>query len=203
MAPTLGQRLRYAREQRGLKIEDIAHSTRIPARRLRELEADDLTGCGGLTYAKSFLGSYAKEVGIDASEVLTQIQTPPLGGARDYHYLVQNHGQWVDDSRFPAMMPPKRTVSTPRTLGFVAVSVIVCLSIFGVSLWHASARGSWFSGLTKTVQPADPFEVRSVEIDGSGLSQAPVTAKTDEAADLGIIRRAEPTSPPPKAIPVE
>jgi len=184
-----------------LKIEDIAHSTRIPARRLRELEADDLTGCGGLTYAKSFLNSYAREMGVDASEVVTQIQTPPLGGARDYRYLMQNLGQWVDDSRFPAMMPPvKRTVSTPRTLGVVAALVIVVMSIFGVSQWRASAHSASIPGPQKDAATAEPFDVFDVNIETGGQSQTP-TAST-EAVDAGMVRRAEAVNPPPKAIPV-
>ena len=64
MAKTIGERLREAREQKSLSIEDVAHATRIHANTLRGLEDDDYSGFASTTYAKSFLNLYARHLEI-------------------------------------------------------------------------------------------------------------------------------------------
>src|ERR1700712_2785384 len=95
MTITLGHRLRLARESKGLSLQDIAHQTRIPVPRLRDLEEDTYTTFGSLTYARTFLKDYSHLMGVDAHEVLEEMHAPPLGGAQDYRYLVQTYGTWT------------------------------------------------------------------------------------------------------------
>src|SRR5689334_17793772 len=97
MPPTLGQRLKHAREARGLSLRDVEHTTRIPVARLQDLEEDRLNTFGGMAYAKSFLRSYSTMLEVDAGEVLNQLKPPPLGGTRDYRYLVETQGPWLTD----------------------------------------------------------------------------------------------------------
>jgi cytoskeleton protein RodZ len=88
MPPTLGQRLKHARDQRGLSLRDVEHATRIPVARLQDLEADRLNGLGGMTYARSFLRTYAALMEVHADDVLAKNNPPPLGVVRYYRYLV-------------------------------------------------------------------------------------------------------------------
>jgi cytoskeletal protein RodZ len=99
MPPTLGQRLKHAREKRGLTLRDVEHVTRISVARLQDLEDDKLNTFGGLTYAKSFLRAYAAMLDVNADEVLVQLKPPPLGGMRDYRYLVESQGPWISQRR--------------------------------------------------------------------------------------------------------
>ena len=140
MPPTLGQRLRHAREQLKLSPEDVAFKIKIPAARLRDLEDDAYTAFGSLTYARSFLKNYASFLGIDASDVLQHIQSPPLGGSRDYRYLIEDFGPWVDEGRsHSAMMPPHRSTITPRSLMIAAaVSVLALVTTVSVLVANSS-----------------------------------------------------------------
>ncbi len=70
MAETIGSRLRAAREAKGMSIEDIAFETRIHAKYVRALEADDYSNFASTTYAKSFLTLYSRFLGVDAAEAL-------------------------------------------------------------------------------------------------------------------------------------
>ena len=70
MAETIGSRLRAAREAKGMSIEDVAFETRIHARYVRCLEADDYSNFASTTYAKSFLTLYSRFLGVDAAEAL-------------------------------------------------------------------------------------------------------------------------------------
>ena len=56
---TVGERLRAAREEKGLSLEDIAAQTRIPRRHLESLENSDWEQLPAPTYTIGFAKSYA------------------------------------------------------------------------------------------------------------------------------------------------
>ena len=230
MPPTLGQRLRRARDERGWLLEEISHRTRIPLLRLRELEEDNLNGCGGMTYAKSFLRTYSEALGVDASDVLQQMHAPPLGGVRDYRYLVENHGHWVDDYRnTPAMEKPvARRFPGSRSFGVLAVVFLVAL-VLGVTLWPVRAWNNPKinkSTVLEAVKVAPPAASKPPEapVKTAALPaievKAPTIPEGDEFMVLGLDfnetpapepdllkefrdRPAQPSGePPPKAQPV-
>lgn len=87
MAKTVGERLRAARKQKSLSIEDVAHATRIHANTLRGLEDDDYSGFASTTYAKSFLNLYSRHLEIevdDALELFSHDDTAPIVSGANY-----------------------------------------------------------------------------------------------------------------------
>lgn len=79
--PTVGQRLRAAREEKGLGLEDIAAQTRIPQRHLEAIEASEWEKLPATTYTTGFAKSYASAVGLDRTEIGEQLRAE-LGGQR-------------------------------------------------------------------------------------------------------------------------
>src|SRR4051794_20691443 len=79
--PTVGQRLRAAREEKGLSLEDIAAQTRIPQRHLESIETADWDKLPAPTYTTGFAKSYASAVGLDRVEVGEQLRAE-MGGQR-------------------------------------------------------------------------------------------------------------------------
>jgi cytoskeletal protein RodZ len=79
--PTVGERLRAAREEKGLSLEDIAAQTRIPQRHLESLETADWDKLPAPTYTTGFAKSYASAVGLDRTEIGDQLRAE-MGGAR-------------------------------------------------------------------------------------------------------------------------
>ena len=71
---TAGQRLREAREAKGLSIEDIAAQTRIPTRHLASIEAGDWSKLPAATYSVGFAKNYASAVGLDRNEIGDQLR---------------------------------------------------------------------------------------------------------------------------------
>ncbi len=61
-AAALGQKLRSAREQLGLSIEDVSQAIKVQITALRQIEAGDFDALGPNVFAKGFLRSYAKHV---------------------------------------------------------------------------------------------------------------------------------------------
>lgn len=62
--PSFGQRLRTAREAKGLTHSDIAQRLRLPLRLIGRLEADDYSGMEQGVYLRGYLSSYARLVGV-------------------------------------------------------------------------------------------------------------------------------------------
>ncbi len=208
MPPTLGQRLKQARENMGLSLADVAHQTRIPAPRLKNMEDDNFNALGGMAYAKSFVQTYSGLLDVNADFVLEQMQAPPLGGKRDYRYLLETHGAWIS-RRGDFSAPPAKSMKQSRSPAAVlAIGSLVLIIGVGVLLGQAwlgdrknnantSVRGSAPAGPTK-----------------AGVTAAQTPASTREAAKPSsrpeIILPAEPATgvaktniTPPKALPVE
>jgi cytoskeletal protein RodZ len=78
---TVGQRLREAREAKGLSVEDIAAQTRIPTRHLTSLEVSEWDKLPAATYSVGFAKSYAAAVGLDRDEIGTSLRAE-MGGTR-------------------------------------------------------------------------------------------------------------------------
>ena len=78
---TVGQRLRAAREEKGLSLEDVAAQTRIPRRHLESLETSDWERLPAPTYTNGFAKSYATVVGLDRVEIGEQLRGE-MGGLR-------------------------------------------------------------------------------------------------------------------------
>jgi cytoskeleton protein RodZ len=70
MSLTLGEKLRQAREERGISISEVAEQTRISSLYLQSIENDDYKPLPGGIFNKGFVKSYAKFIGIDEQEAL-------------------------------------------------------------------------------------------------------------------------------------
>lgn len=78
---TVGQRLRAAREDKKLSLEDVAAQTRIPRRHLESLEESDWEKLPAPTYTIGFAKSYASAVGLERTEIGDQLRAE-MGGTR-------------------------------------------------------------------------------------------------------------------------
>jgi len=70
MSLTLGEKLRQAREERGISISEVAEQTRISPLYLESIEKDEYKILPGGIFNKGFVKSYAKYVGVDENEAL-------------------------------------------------------------------------------------------------------------------------------------
>lgn len=70
----VGERLRIAREQAGMTIEQLAAETRIPQRHLEHVEAGEWNSLPARTYATGFARTYAKAVGLDPRATVEEVR---------------------------------------------------------------------------------------------------------------------------------
>jgi cytoskeletal protein RodZ len=65
-----GRRLRVAREQRGISLQQIAASTKISVAVLEALERDDISKLPGGVFSRGFVRAYAIEVGLEPDQTV-------------------------------------------------------------------------------------------------------------------------------------
>jgi len=70
---SFGNRLHAAREARGLDLEACAHILKLPARVLRQLERDQYDGIDSKVYLASYIGKYARHLGINEASIQVEL----------------------------------------------------------------------------------------------------------------------------------
>ena len=133
--PTVGERLRAAREEKKLNLEDIAAQTRIPLRHLESIEAADWDHLPAPTYTVGFAKSYASSVGLDRTEIGEQLREE-MGGQR----FATSQTEVLEAA------DPARTM--PKWLVFGAIAAVILLIVVM----------SWLNrrSLDQTDEPAPP-----------------------------------------------
>jgi cytoskeleton protein RodZ len=136
----LGEILQRARQARGLTLEEVERDTRISRRYLQALENEDFGLLPAPVYARGFLRTYARYLGLEPATLLPLF---PVG--------------YVEE---PVLQPwPK--VATPRTWpssGLLAGGVVGVLILIVVLLYSLGGQGenghSFFGLQTATPETA-------------------------------------------------
>jgi hypothetical protein len=74
MAPELGQRLREARIERGIELSEAERATKIRTKFLRAMEEDRWEALPAPAYARGFLSTYARFLGLDDAALVDQLR---------------------------------------------------------------------------------------------------------------------------------
>jgi transcriptional regulator with XRE-family HTH domain len=126
-ANPVGDKLRQAREAKGLSLDDVAAMTRVPTRHLEHIDNGAWDSLPAITYSIGFARAYAKVVGLDASEVGSQLRaqlgSTPISSAATSYY----------EPADPARVPPK-------SLALVA-ALIALILLAGYFIWRNNAVG--------------------------------------------------------------
>lgn len=150
--PTVGERLRAAREEKGLSLEDVAAQTRIPQRHLESLESSDWDKLPAPTYTTGFAKSYATAVGLDRAEISEALRAE-MGGQR----AVVHQAEVFE----PA--DPARTM--PKWLVFGAIAAVIGVVILM----------SWLNERSLE-QPEEPRNAAMAEAPPAAQARAPAPA---------------------------
>src|SRR6185436_20738985 len=121
---TLGERLKRARETKGMSLDDVAGRTRIPIRHLQNIEREDWDALPAATYAVGFTRNYANAVGLDGAALARELRDR-IGGPSHRAAAPEYYAQ-AD----PARVPPK---------SLIFVVTFIALLVGAYLLWRSSA----------------------------------------------------------------
>ena len=159
--PTVGERLREAREKKKLSLEDIAAQTRIPQRHLEAIEAADWDRLPAPTYTVGFAKNYAGAVGLDRAEIGDQIRHE-MGSER------------IAAAQAEVFEPADPARTMPKGLVIGAVAAVIILIIL-MSWLNSRALNSPEENASSPQAAAAP------------VAQAPRPATPPAAAALGPV----------------
>jgi transcriptional regulator with XRE-family HTH domain len=132
MALTLGEKLRQAREARGVTVSEVAEQTRISSLYLEGIENDDYRALPGGVFNKGFVKSFAKFVGLDEQEAL-----------QDYSKLLAEAGEGnpVQETRTyrPSVLTDDRTRSS------IIPTMIFTAIILGLLTWGVISLVNYYN----------------------------------------------------------
>jgi cytoskeleton protein RodZ len=174
---SLGEKLRQAREARGVTISEIAEQTRISSHYLEAIESDDYRTLPGGIFNKGFVKSYAKYVGVDEQEAL-----------QDYAKLVseQTANQPEPEIRHrPEVLTDNNRGSMLPTLIFAAV-------ILGLMTWGILSAVAWWqtqqtATVASNVKPANVSPLANAVAAGSNTNVTTAPANTNTNTEVAPV----------------
>ncbi len=125
-APTFselpGQRLREAREARGLSVADVANTLKFGTRQIEALEADDYRNLQGSTFVRGFVRSYARFLKLAPEPLLDMlVAATPIAPA---------NVRPPEDTGVAMPMPGARRLSP-----WLAGAILLVLTAAGLIFW--------------------------------------------------------------------
>jgi len=135
---TVGQDLRAARLRRGDEIAQVSRALKIRKDHLEALEGDRLEDLPGKTYAIGFVRSYARHLGLDATEYVERFKRDISGRAEDKVHE-------------PAPIHQDEGRRLPQGWRIITGAVVI---LIGWGAWHLLS-----SGTSSSNQPVPPAPV--------------------------------------------
>lgn len=139
----IGTRLREAREKRGMSLREIAEVTRISVRVLEALEKNDISHLPGGIFSRSFVRSYAVQVGLDPEAAVEDFvkQFP-------HDTVTAGHPAASSDDDVDSFESDKRMATVVIRLVAVSIPLIVLLAYFGTYRGRQAVAPSGAAGAT-------------------------------------------------------
>lgn len=150
-----GEYLKREREMRGVTLNRIFETTRVPMKYLVALESDDLDSLPHPTFAKGFIKSYSRSIGIDETDAVLHYEMfiKEKAESKEEHGKLLRPRVWNKQ----AVLLPRETIRARKSRNrLVAAGVLVILAVIIYSA--ARHRGA---------PPAPPEKPK---IDNAGVS---------------------------------
>jgi len=122
--PTVGTRLREAREKRGVSLRQVAATTRISVMSLEALERSDFTRLPGGIFTRAFVRAYAQEVGLDPDRTIQDFvaELPAEAVPATARTIAFEDGEKLESDR--------KAVTTAVRLILISLSIVVLLVFY-------------------------------------------------------------------------
>lgn len=117
---TVSEKLRFARESQGLTLDDISNATRIQTNLLRAIDEGNFSILPP-AYIRAFLRSYARQVGLDETDVLAEYDAVIAQDSKP----PTDHSK--EASRTPSRPANDKRVRQKNVLAVITFALVVAL----------------------------------------------------------------------------
>jgi len=123
-----GDKLRDARERRGLSLRQIANATKISMITLEALERNDIARLPGGIFSRAFVRSYALEVGLDPESTIDEFMA-----LFPHDSVTAGHPAMTQSEDHEAVESDRRMASTFLRLILISVPIAAIVIYFATS----------------------------------------------------------------------
>lgn len=150
-----GRILQEARQAKNITITDAANELRLSVPRLTSLEENKFADMGAVTFAKGYLRSYARFLGVSEEEVLQAFETMNLASDIPSHKPSLMNEKMTDGGAGGSAKASRR----------VTYLILLAVAVLAVFWWHN--RESIAQSFLKMTSPAAQSAPLDDEEDGS------------------------------------
>ncbi|MDD3313088.1 helix-turn-helix domain-containing protein [Pseudodesulfovibrio sp.] len=172
----VGSILRNERERKGLSIEVVMEATKISKTNILAMESGDKSGLPHPVYAKGFVKSYARYLGLDGDDLCMVVDRE----YQDHTNMPREHGYEVAPLAEKAFHDHEGGEGRKRRSGLPLFLVIVILAALAGSIFFLAQR----KDADKAVTPAATSEKTQAPA-AAAPAAAPDAAPASEAAPAG------------------
>ncbi|MEJ7789342.1 MAG: helix-turn-helix domain-containing protein [Thermoleophilaceae bacterium] len=128
--PAIGQTLREARMRQGFDVADLEQRTKIRAKYLRALENEEWEALPGHTFVKTFLRTYAEQVGLDPHMLVEEYRMSHESEERDFAPLAGPPAALRRETRRDRRRPAAAARPGPPGRGPLIVLAVLAIVVF-------------------------------------------------------------------------
>ena len=163
----LGSALQKAREHASLSLFDLAARTRIPLKTLRAIEANNFAEVPPGVFARSFIRTYAREVGLDPDAAVAEFRamTEP---AVEEPVPETPQDSSVDDDLRSSSFDPELLTSRPDW-GYALIAAALLITVIGLNRKSPEERRDTPVPTIAAASTAVAIEPRPVATTGNGV----------------------------------
>jgi len=182
----LGARLREAREELELTLDEVEDRTRIRRAFIEALEEERFADLPGDVYARGFIRNYASLLGLDAEELIEAY-------GRAVRRPEKAMPQVLDEPLHKRRWSPNWRTVLLASLGVAAAAVLIW-SIYG---YVYVRRGPWPPWAREAVAVQTPSSARETPAQGARVTATPTTEPYDAPTPTRVTSSEAPANPTP------
>ena len=214
---TVGKQLQEARLARNWTPELAARETKIKVDRLRDLEADDYSHFTSPTYARGFVRTYARALGLDEYRILRQLDNK-LPDDDSANIVTDSGVAYLPETAMPPRVAHRNFTGLYVVMGLGAVVALAIVFVL-FEAYRVGELSRWFASSAEPVAvsgtnsaPANPVaesDNRAKPVDSSAPPPIADTTTNTPAtnAPTTVVADNNDTNPPglvsPRALPVD
>ncbi len=198
---TVGKQLQEARLAKNWTPELAARETKIKIDRLRDLEADDYSHFSSPTYARGFVRTYARSLGLDEYKILRQLDNK-LPDDDSANIVTDGGIAYLPETSMPPRAAHRDYTGLYVVMGLGAV-VALAIVVILIQAYRVGELPGYFANAnsaptnaTNPVAPATESVARALPVDSNTPPAIP-----DTNAPVAGGSSAEPVAP--RALPVD
>lgn len=154
---SIAQRLKKAREDKGISLEEVEEQTNIRCKYLEAMEEEKFSLLPGESYTRIFLSSYAQYLGIDDKKLLRDYRIAYFNEETEKSLPLEQKSLQEKQKRKPVLLSkkvslPNKSLPIRKSYLFISVTVLVVVLL-----------AVWMVQRNKAINPYGQAQLPSVE----------------------------------------